>query len=562
MLNDSIEDKMPALINYVQMGIDFYGIFKAGGSWSGSGGQGRKLPITFAAVLLNNQEMKNAVSGAGKGLFVENTGAQYSEIAGGALYTKENCSESMYWAKLNDNSASGSKACRDPYGYIDGGQNPGKSYLFCCFSQPWKATSLSVRLMPEMRAVWNDESFHEFSDRYADFGIWTQPDPCAPPDGNWSNYGITFGPDGDGGCILDTDSSDGIGRAPGNHGANRDSGYYGSSFANKMWNAYRGPVCSDGICNGNETYETCPTDCCLVNDTKNCYTGPNGTEDVGICHNGTQTCLADGSWGACEEEQTPQTEICGNGIDEDCNGIDLACPPEGIPEGYIAWYKFEGNANDETGNNDGSLISGSYFDDAERGWVLDLDGDGDYVDVPDKTLTANWTINFWANGSGTLFGTRNLNNNDILLQSGSFAGFYNSIWPTWVAWSGDTGFSSRWRHYAFVANENGDGIKFYIDGVSQGGKAIQTSFLFSNIGYAAQPTYKSNFNGQIDEVMIFDRALSAQEIQDIYDTQKPAGNEAMIKPSENEFFLKNLASILSSIQSAAQEIVEKIKSLF
>ncbi|MDP2974430.1 MAG: hypothetical protein Q8N60_05235, partial [Candidatus Diapherotrites archaeon] len=138
MLNDSIEQKMPALINYVQAGIDLYGILKNGGSWgsaiSGGGGHphGRKLPIAFAAVLLNNQEMKDAVHNAGDNIFGENDGVKYSEKAGTVLYAEIECSELVYWKKHADElgigpNASGSKTCKDPEGYIDGGGNPGSS---------------------------------------------------------------------------------------------------------------------------------------------------------------------------------------------------------------------------------------------------------------------------------------------------------------------------------------------------------------------------------------------------------------------------------------------------
>lgn len=54
-------------------------------------------------------------------------------------------------------------------------------------------------------------------------------------------------------------------------------------------------------------------------------------------------------------------------------------------------------------------------------------------------------------------------------------------------------------------------------------------------------------------LMIFDRALNAGEIQDIYNAQNPAG-VGMIEETR----LEGLASILSVIQ----DILEKIKSLF
>lgn len=54
--------KDPLLIPIVQLGIDLTGIADNGGGWPANGGhhQGRKLPILFAGVLLNDEHMKNA----------------------------------------------------------------------------------------------------------------------------------------------------------------------------------------------------------------------------------------------------------------------------------------------------------------------------------------------------------------------------------------------------------------------------------------------------------------------------------------------------------------------
>ena len=62
------------------------------------------------------------------------------------------------------------------------------------------------------------------------------------------------------------------------------------------------------------------------------------------------------------------------------------------------------------------------------------------------------------------------------------------------------------------------------------------------------------FYGIIDEMMIFNRALTQSEIQNIYNAQLAM----RIEPGKDKLFLKNLASILSAIQ----EILEKLKSLF
>ncbi|MDF1497770.1 MAG: SdrD B-like domain-containing protein [Patescibacteria group bacterium] len=80
--------------------------------------------------------------------------------------------------------------------------------------------------------------------------------------------------------------------------------------------------------------ETTPPEC-SGEETQNCYGGPGGTAGVGICQAGIQTCV-DGNWSQCSGQVTPRSEICGNGIDEDCNGSDAGCGGSGpIPKPTI-----------------------------------------------------------------------------------------------------------------------------------------------------------------------------------------------------------------------------------
>jgi Notch 1 len=52
--------------------------------------------------------------------------------------------------------------------------------------------------------------------------------------------------------------------------------------------------------------------------SQTCYTATGGTQGVGECKSGTQSCVA-GSWGQCVGEVTPTSETC-NGKDDDCDG--------------------------------------------------------------------------------------------------------------------------------------------------------------------------------------------------------------------------------------------------
>jgi hypothetical protein len=72
----------------------------------------------------------------------------------------------------------------------------------------------------------------------------------------------------------------------------------------------------DGTCSGDD----CTSGACDPGETRDCYTGKDGTIDVGPCKGGEQTCTAAGQWGSCVGEVVPVAENCGDGIDNNCNG--------------------------------------------------------------------------------------------------------------------------------------------------------------------------------------------------------------------------------------------------
>lgn len=110
-----------------------------------------------------------------------------------------------------------------------------------------------------------------------------------------------------------------------------------------------------GMCMGagTPTTETCNNiddDCNGAVDngvTQPCYTGPTGTRGVGNCRDGYQTCTQGVFGTACASEVGPSTEVCGNTIDENCNGllndgcadagvIDAGLPDAGVDAGVDA----------------------------------------------------------------------------------------------------------------------------------------------------------------------------------------------------------------------------------
>ncbi len=70
------------------------------------------------------------------------------------------------------------------------------------------------------------------------------------------------------------------------------------------------------------------TGMCKPGDVKSCYSGPSGTENVGVCKAGTATCLEFGVFGQCTGDITPgAVEDCSTTGDDNCNGaVNEMCP--------------------------------------------------------------------------------------------------------------------------------------------------------------------------------------------------------------------------------------------
>ena len=68
---------------------------------------------------------------------------------------------------------------------------PARRKSCCDIGLVWKSTATALRLMPELLPIWGYEPFLEYVDRWVTQGAWTQPDPCAPPDGVCAgSYGV------------------------------------------------------------------------------------------------------------------------------------------------------------------------------------------------------------------------------------------------------------------------------------------------------------------------------------------------------------------------------------
>lgn len=209
-----------------------------------------------------------------------------------------------------------------------------------------------------------------------------------------------------------------------------------------------------------------------------------------------------------------------------------------LTDGLVAYYPFNGNANDESGNGytgtpDGVTLTSDRFGEAEKAYFFD--GDGDHVRVepaPNFWSTGNLTFSCWIKiQPGGQFQPRILHNGtlDVALNgtSGSpkvaFAGRgFNGL-----------GYSmnlSSEVNYHVAGSYDGTTAKLYLDGIEVASTNViwnfQTTSLPLGIGRNLE-TGTDKFAGVIDDVRIYDRALSDVEIWELY-SLKPTLSEGLI----------------------------------
>lgn len=226
-----------------------------------------------------------------------------------------------------------------------------------------------------------------------------------------------------------------------------------------------------------------------------------------------------------------------------------------LPNNARAWWKFDelsGNtAIDSIGNNNGSLSNGPLRVNGIVGGALDFDGSNDSVVVSDNNAldfgTGDFSIEAWirtADNNGIIVSKRQrlnsgrylgylfmVHNGRLLLQlADPEASFLNYLSNASVN-------DNNWHHVAVTVDRNSSsGGRMYVDGQlvyqfnprSRDGNLNNSSPL--TIGRVSDGQ-NNFFDGQIDEVTLYSRMLSANQINGIFNaTSSGKCDEPSISP--------------------------------
>lgn len=189
--------------------------------------------------------------------------------------------------------------------------------------------------------------------------------------------------------------------------------------------------------------------------------------------------------------------------------------------GYWAFDEGTGTkAGDSSGNKNTGTIASAGWTDGKHGKALDCDGSQN-VDITDTALTGTFTMSYW-------YKTSDNGQTGIIIgeDSGGSGGgpkigiVTNQLFFRLVS-SSDNSVAApainQWHHIV-LTRDGSDKVDLYVDGGS-------AQRLFSNAAQSGTYTVSNlstngdtsqDFTGSIDDIRIYNRALSASDVQKLY----------------------------------------------
>ncbi len=207
-------------------------------------------------------------------------------------------------------------------------------------------------------------------------------------------------------------------------------------------------------------------------------------------------------------------------------GYEVECVPP--PSDMVSWWPGDGDADDIADGNNGTLENGAKFADGMVDQAFEFDGVDDYVEMPDSPsldlVGTDFTIDFWLKTTDleALYVKKYYMHGGPGWAIGQTTGNLHNQLCFWDAYgwrhSGVSVTTGSWVHIAVVGRISTSQLSWYINGT-------EVSITpFSPIQDSVAPIYFGtevpggpfHLDGLLDEVEIFNRALSAAEIQAIY----------------------------------------------
>ncbi|MDG2487270.1 MAG: lectin-like protein, partial [Roseibacillus sp.] len=205
----------------------------------------------------------------------------------------------------------------------------------------------------------------------------------------------------------------------------------------------------------------------------------------------------------------------------------LEIPSLSLEDGLVAYYPFNGNANDESGNHNNGTVNGATLTTDRNG---DVDSAYDFensnISIENPLLPQGdspRTLSFWAR-------TNDPSKIQVAVQwgllgenRGTGAFILNNEWQTSGVGNDLASGVPAVRNWTHVtATYTGNTLSIYLNGQWMAQREVALSTTGNSLVIGAEiGSFAIPFDGKIDDLRVYDRGLSAGEVTELYDSEKP-----------------------------------------
>ena len=187
----------------------------------------------------------------------------------------------------------------------------------------------------------------------------------------------------------------------------------------------------------------------------------------------------------------------------------------------IAWFEFEGNTLDSSGNTNHAVPTGMFTYGTGKVGAMSANFDGSTFATLTKVVQTNFTVAAWIKttntgvapvvdaespGTSADWGT--------LVSGGKFGMFCGA--PDTFVYTTINVNDGNWHHVAATRRSDTGEVRLYVDGAFNNSSILtagpRTGSIDFHIGANHAPTGLKFFTGSMDDVKIFDSALNVSEI--------------------------------------------------
>jgi hypothetical protein len=253
------------------------------------------------------------------------------------------------------------------------------------------------------------------------------------------------------------------------------------------------------------------------------------------------------------------------------NTLALAQIPNYVPQnGLVGWWPFNGNANDESGNGNNGTVNGATltadrFGNANSAYSFDGVNDFIITQSSGPLGNSNRSLSIWLNSNSSNlsqiigYGYQPPSGGEFnLLINQLCPGITIDIHNNYITYNSINLTDGNWHNIVCIYNNsissNILGVMIYVDGVflinsnCQNPINVNVNTLNASLNFGRYQVGYNYFNGKLDDIGIWNRALTNCEAQALYQGPTPS---ATVTPQSQTTFCQGGSVVLTANQGSS-----------